>query len=124
MAEHKLKLNSEKLNRLFKKDEINSLELVDLLCGRSSGLVNLILIDVREIIENNTKMIVGMDYLIPKSDLDNGIDSISDQKEENIVVHCHSGYRSAEVQEIMKSIGFKKVVNLSGGIVSYGGETK
>ncbi|MBT5699636.1 MAG: rhodanese-like domain-containing protein, partial [Flavobacteriales bacterium] len=47
-----------------------------------------------------------------------------DKKEENIVVHCHSGSRSAKVQEIMKSVGFKTVINLSGGIVSYGGETK
>ena len=124
IIEHKLNLNSENLNPLFKKDEINSVELVDLLDGRNSGLVNFILIDVREIIENNTKMIIGMDYLIPTSDLGNGLDSISDKKEENIVVHCHSGSRSAKVQEIMKSIGFKTVINLSGGIVSYGGETK
>ena len=95
-----------------------------MLDGRNSGLVNFILIDVREVIENNTKMIIGMDYLIPTSDLGNGLDGISDKKEENIVVHCHSGSRSAKVQEIMKSIGFKTVVNFSGGIVSYGGEKK
>ena len=117
-------LTSEKLSNLFEKEEIDSMELVNLLNARISGLVNFILIDVREIIENDTKMIIGMDYLIPTSDLGNGLDSISDKKEENIVVHCHSGSRSAKVQEIMKSIGFKTVINLSGGIVSYGGETK
>ena len=123
-VEHHPNLTSEKLNPLFKKDEINSVELVDLLDGRNSGLVNFILIDVREIIENDTKMIIGMDYLIPTSDLGNGLDSISDKKEENIVVHCHSGARSAKVQEIMKNIGFKTVVNLDGGISYYGGNTK
>ena len=69
-------------------------------------------------------MIVGMDHLIPTSNLGNGLDKISDKKEENIVVYCHSGARSARVQEIMKSIGFKTIINLGGGIVSYGGKTK
>ena len=123
-VKHHSNLTSEKLNPLFEKDEINSIELVDLLAGRSVGLVNFILIDVREIIENKTKMIVGMDYLIPTSDLGNGLDSVSNKKEESIVVYCHSGARSARVQEIMKNSGFKTVVNLEGGISSYVGEIK
>jgi len=117
-------LTLEKLNPLFEKEVISSIELVDLLNGRNKGLVNFILIDVREIIENDSKMIVGMDHLIPTSNLGNGLDKISDKKEENIVVYCHSGARSARVQEIMKNIGFKTVINLGGGIVSYGGKTK
>jgi len=56
--------------------------------------------------------------------LGNGLDKISGKKEENIVVHCHSGARSARVQEIMKNIGFKTVINLVGGIAFYGGKTK
>ena len=123
-VKHHSNLTSKKLNPLFEKKEINSVELVDLLDGRNSGLVNFILIDVRETVENKTKMIVGMDYLIPTSYLGNGLESFSDKKEENIVVHCHSGARSARVQEIMKNIGFKTVVNLEGGISSYGGEIK
>jgi len=123
-VKHPSNLRSEKLNPLFGKKEINSVELVDLLDGRNDRLVNFILIDVREIIENKTKMIVGMDYLIPTSDLGNGLDSVSNKKEENIVVYCHSGTRSARVQEIMKNSGFKTVVNLEGGISSYVGEIK
>ena len=123
-VKHHSNLTSEKLNPLFGEKEINSVELVDLLDGRNNGLVNFILIDVREIIENDSKMIIGMDYLIPTSDLVNGLDSISDKKEENIVVHCHSGARSAKVQEIMKNIGFKTVINLDGGISYYRGDTK
>ena len=123
-VKHHSNLTSKKLNPLFGIKEINSVELVDLLDGRNSGLVNFILIDVRETVENKTKMIVGMDYLIPTSDLGNGLKSFSDKKEENIVVHCHSGARSARVQEIMKNLGFKTVVNLEGGISSYGGKIK
>ena len=117
-------LTSEKLSTLFEKEEIDSMELVNLLNARISGLVNFILIDVREIIENDTKMIIGMDYLIPTSDLKSGLYGISDKKDENIVIHCHSGARSAQVQEIMKNIGFKTVINLVGGISSYGGKIK
>jgi len=106
-VKHHSNLTSKKLNPLFEKKEINSVELVDLLDGRNSGLVNFILIDVRETVENKTKMIVGMDYLIPTSDLGNGLDSVSNKKEESVVVYCHSGARSARVQEIMKNSGFK-----------------
>lgn len=121
---HPSNLTFEELNPLFEKEVISNTEMVNLLDGRNRKLVNFILIDVREKIENNSKMIVGMDYLIPTSDLGNGLDKISDKKEKNIIVYCHSGSRSARVQEIMKTIGFKTVINLDGGIVSYSGETK
>ncbi|MBC8265741.1 MAG: sulfurtransferase [Flavobacteriales bacterium] len=123
-AIHHTDLTTTKLNTLFSKNEINSAELVDLLDGRKEGLIDFILIDVREELENNTKQIIGMDYLIPTSVFGQKIQMISDKKDKNIVVHCHSGARSARVQQIMKGMGFETVINLSGGISNYGGETK
>jgi rhodanese-related sulfurtransferase len=38
------------------------------------------------------------------------------------VVYCRSGARSARASEIMSANGFKKVFNLSGGILGYTGE--
>ena len=65
-----------------------------------------------------------MDYLIPTSVFNEGIEKIADLKEKNIVVHCHSGARSGRVQQLMLQLGYKKVVNLSGGIANYSGDTK
>jgi ferredoxin-thioredoxin reductase catalytic subunit/rhodanese-related sulfurtransferase len=123
-AVHHDNLSAEKLNLLFEKTEINSSELVDLLDGRKDELVDFILVDVREELENNTKQIIGMDYLIPTSVFNKGIEKIADLKEKNIVVHCHSGARSGRVQQLMLQLGYKKVVNLSGGIANYSGDTK
>ena len=38
------------------------------------------------------------------------------------VVYCRSGARSARASEIMSANGFKKVYNLSGGILGFNGE--
>jgi rhodanese-related sulfurtransferase len=38
------------------------------------------------------------------------------------VVYCRSGARSARASEIMSANGFKKVFNLSGGILGFTGE--
>ena len=86
--------------------------------------INFTLVDVREELENNTKQIIGMDYLIPTSVFNEGIDRIADLKESNIIVHCHSGARSGRVQQLMLQIGYKKVINLNGGIVNFAGDTK
>ena len=106
------------LDSFFLKKIINSIDLIKLLDGRKKGLIYFILIDVREIIENENEMILGTDHLIPTSNLIPGLNKVSNKKEENIIVYCHSGVRSAKVQEIMKKIGFKKVVNLIGGVSS------
>ena len=106
------------LNIFFSKEMIGPVELIKLLDGRKSGLINFLLIDVREVVENNNEIISGTDLLIPTSDLINGLDKISSKKQEKIIVYCHSGFRSANAQGIMKNIGFKKVVNLNGGISS------
>ena len=36
--------------------------------------------------------------------------------EDEIVVYCHQGVRSAAVAEFLRSLGFKSVQNLSGGL--------
>jgi len=38
------------------------------------------------------------------------------------VVYCASGVRSAQAQDIMKSMGFKSVADLSGGIATWTGQ--
>ncbi|RLA71979.1 MAG: sulfurtransferase, partial [Epsilonproteobacteria bacterium] len=48
----------------------------------------------------------------------------ADKKQTPIVVYCHTGSRSFQVQHAMKSLGFEKISNLQYGIISYNGETK
>ena len=36
--------------------------------------------------------------------------------EDDIVIYCHQGVRSAAVAEYLRSLGFKSVQNLSGGL--------
>ncbi|MCG9880521.1 MAG: rhodanese-like domain-containing protein [Bacteroidia bacterium] len=38
------------------------------------------------------------------------------------MVYCRSGARSSRAAEIMQANGFKKVYNLSGGIMGWNGE--
>ena len=123
-AVHSTNLEKENLEKLFKKDEIESGNLMNLLDGRTQGLVDFLLIDVREEREYNIKKIIGQDYLIPTSNFYKGVNIISNQKEANIVVHCHSGARSVQVQQLMRSLGFITGINLKGGISNYGGDTE
>jgi sulfur-carrier protein adenylyltransferase/sulfurtransferase len=38
------------------------------------------------------------------------------------VVHCRSGKRSADAIEFLKTAGFKKLLNLKGGILAWSDE--
>jgi len=40
-------------------------------------------------------------------------------REDDIVVYCHQGVRSAAVAEYLRSLGFPRVRNLTGGVDSW-----
>jgi adenylyltransferase/sulfurtransferase len=40
-------------------------------------------------------------------------------KDREVVVHCKSGMRSAKAIEFLKSQGYSKLANLSGGILGW-----
>ena len=50
------------------------------------------------------------------------IEKIQNKKDDHMILYCHTGSRSYQVQHIMKTQGFKYVGNLMHGIVSYNGE--
>ena len=70
-------------------------------------------IDVREPIEYEIARIEGAE-LLPMSRFNEWIDSL--KPEEEIVVMCHHGIRSANVCMFLAQNGFEKVYNLTGGI--------
>jgi adenylyltransferase/sulfurtransferase len=71
------------------------------------------LIDVREPFEYEIARIDGS-KLIPLGEITERLDEL--ERERPIVVHCHSGMRSAQAVRLLQQRGFTKVYNLEGGI--------
>ena len=79
---------------------------------------NLFILDVREPHEYQICNIGG--YLIPLGDLSKRVNELDSSRE--IVAHCRSGKRSAEASEFLRQAGFRKVLNLKGGILAWSDE--
>jgi molybdopterin/thiamine biosynthesis adenylyltransferase/rhodanese-related sulfurtransferase len=71
------------------------------------------LIDVREPFESEIARIDGA-KLIPLGEITERLDELN--RERPIVVHCHSGKRSAQAARLLQQRGFGNVYNLEGGI--------
>src|SRR6266487_4179114 len=71
------------------------------------------LIDVREPFEYEIARIDGA-KLIPLAEIGERTEEL--QREQPIVVHCHSGTRSAQAVRLLQQRGFSNVYNLEGGI--------
>jgi len=78
------------------------------------------LVDVREEDEWNICRLPGA-VLIPLGELDARADDEL-EPEEQIVVYCHHGIRSARAQHILMTRGFHHVYNLAGGIEDWARE--
>ena len=77
------------------------------------------LIDVREGHEAEIARIDGA-RLIPLGEILDRTDELDEGEE--IVIHCHSGGRSARAVEWLQERGFKNVFNLEGGIDAWSDE--
>lgn len=75
-----------------------------------------VLVDVREPHEYQISRIPGS-RLIPLGELANRMGEL--EADEEIVVHCKSGGRSAKAAELLKKAGFENVRNLRGGILAW-----
>jgi rhodanese-related sulfurtransferase len=73
----------------------------------------LTLIDVREPVEYQIAHVEGA-RLLPLSQFQEWAGEL--KPEEEIIVMCHHGVRSAHVCSILAREGFKRMVNLAGGI--------
>ena len=118
---HSRGLSKAECEALVVKDELDSDEIISLLEARELGMVNFTLVDVREPMEWQMGHIKGADKLIPTSSFYQSLEEAKLTKEDNIIVYCHVGSRSAHVARIMIDMGYK-IGNLTYGIVSYGGE--
>ncbi len=75
-----------------------------------------VLVDVREPHEFQICRIPGS-TLIPLGELPKRINELNSADE--IVAHCKSGMRSAKAVDFLKQAGFKKVRNMTGGILAW-----
>ncbi|MCS6929163.1 MAG: rhodanese-like domain-containing protein [Saprospiraceae bacterium] len=76
-----------------------------------------ILVDVREPWEHEEFNIGG--WLIPVGRMLEEWELLKAYKEEEVVVYCRSGVRSATAQAILQAQGFKHVRNLIGGMIAW-----
>ena len=121
---HSKGLTKEQAETLLNEEQLDGNELEALIEARSLGMVNFTLLDVREFMEFQMGHIVGTDALVPTSQFYAKIEEHNDKKHTPVIVYCHTGSRSFQVQHAMKSMGFEKVGNLRLGIIAYAGETQ
>lgn len=119
---HSRGLSKEECDALLQKKQVNADELEALLEARQEGTVKFNLVDTREWMEWVAQRIKGTDYLVPTTSFHDALSQLSGQENIPVIVYCYSGSRSAYCQRIMLHMGYKTVINLDYGIMSYGGE--
>ncbi|WP_291724144.1 rhodanese-like domain-containing protein [Bernardetia sp.] len=75
------------------------------------------LLDVREPFEYEEYNLDGK--LIPLGELPSRLDELEDWKEQEVIVHCKAGGRSANAKAFLMQNGFKNVRNLLQGADGY-----
>ena len=76
---------------------------------------DLFILDVREPHEFQICNLNG--HLIPLGELPRRVHELDSSRE--IVAHCRSGKRSAEAVDFLRKAGFRKILNLKGGILAW-----
>ncbi len=122
--QHSNGLTKEQAELLLKEEQLDGDELEALIEARALGMIDFTLMDVREFMEFQMGHIVGTDELVPTSQFYAKIEEHNDKKKRPVIVYCHTGSRSFQVQHAMKSLGFEHVCNLRPGIIGYSGEVQ
>ena len=65
---------------------------------------------------------LGAPLLIPVDDLENRLGELEAHRDDEIVVHCKSGRRSARAVKLLQEKGYDNVKNLKGGILAWSEE--
>ena len=81
------------------------------------------IIDVREPWEHEEGRIPGAQN-IPLNSLPDKLGDLDELKDQEIIVHCKSGSRSASAKAFLTQQGFTNVRNLLGGFQTYSSEGK
>ena len=95
---------------------VHDLTPQDVAKGMAEG--RYLLVDVREPNEYEIVSIPGA-TLIPKGEFLNGSALEKLPQDKQIVLHCKSGARSAEVLAVLKAAGFDDAVHVGGGVLAW-----
>ena len=76
-----------------------------------------VIIDVREVHEYEEYNIGAT--LIPLGELPGRIEELAAYKQQEVIVHCRSGARSATAEMFLLDNGFEQVRNLMGGMLAW-----
>ena len=94
--------------------------VTDLHARREAGTSPFVL-DVRKPREAEIAAL-GADQLIPVDELPDRLDELKATKDDEIVIHCRSGARSAKATQLLLDHGYTDVKNLAGGILAWSEE--
>jgi adenylyltransferase/sulfurtransferase len=97
---------------------ITATQLATMLASRKAGLKDFELVDVRETGEHSIVNIDGS-VLIPQGRILAGEAWAELPQDKEIVFHCKSGARSANVLEAARKAGYQRVSHLDGGILAW-----
>lgn len=89
------------------------------LYDRLKGNPGIFLLDVRTPEEYRDVHVRGTSRLIPVEELERRIDELKGLEEKEIYVICRSGRRSVKASELLTGHGFRKVFNITGGVMEY-----
>jgi rhodanese-related sulfurtransferase len=79
-----------------------------------------ILLDVREEFEYEEAHIPNTSLLIPLKTLtQESLNKAGINKNDEIILYCRSGTRSAQAQRILQDLGYNNVLNMNGGIIHW-----
>jgi rhodanese-related sulfurtransferase len=77
------------------------------------------ILDVREPWEHEQQALPVPTVNIPLNALPGRLDEIADHQDDEIIVHCRSGARSATAKAFLTQQGYGHVRNLLGGILAW-----
>jgi rhodanese-related sulfurtransferase len=81
-----------------------------------------VVIDVRTPAEWQQGVIAGADLFIDYNGANFKQQIAKLDKSKTYIIYCRSGGRSAGASQVMTDAGFKNVINMQGGIMSWGGK--
>ena len=109
--------------KIFQKSNISSEELEFLLDLRAKGLINFLLVDIKELFEYSALSIKGTDRLLPTSTMHLHVEILEELKRSPFVLYCRTGNRTGHMLSVLGRMNFEQATHLEDGIVGYKGKT-